>query len=245
MTDITGTGSSRKAIHVPMDVVRPYRPEDEPVVTELLVRAFHDDPGYQHAFPDNRSRALHTILPALLHLRLESGTVRVCERDGTAVGVAVSGPSTVRFGLVAYLRHGLATMPFTLGFATVQRMLSADGEIGELRRSVVPSEPHQYLATLACHPDHQGTGVGGRLMRAFLEEDVDPARQHAALVTTKSDNVVWYRKFGYRVAGQCGIHQSFTAFCMVRRAEFSDGGPPKPAASPQSQSVPIDADVDE
>ncbi len=200
-----------------MERVRPYSAEDESVVTEVLVRAFHDDPGYEYTFPTGRERALRTILPALLRLRLGSGTVRVLERDGFVVGVLVSGSSSVRFGLVDYLRHGLATMPFTLGFSTVRRMLSADGEIGQLRNRVVPTVEHQYVATLACHPDHQGTGVGGRLMRTFLDEDVDPAGQHAALVTTKSDNVRWYRRHGFRVAGQCGIHKSFTAFCMVRQ----------------------------
>lgn len=200
-----------------MERVRPYSAEDESVVTEVLVRAFFDDPGYEYTFPKERDRALRTILPALLRLRLGSGTVRVLERDAGVVGVLVSGSSTVRFGLVDYLRHGLATMPFTLGLSTVRRMLSADGEIGQLRNRVVPTVEHQYVATLACHPDHQGTGVGGRLMRAFLDEDVDPAGQHAALVTTKSDNVRWYRRHGFRVAGQCGIHQSFTTFCMVRQ----------------------------
>jgi predicted N-acetyltransferase YhbS len=201
-----------------MERVRLYQPDDAEAVKGLLVRAFHDDPGYVHTFPEGRTRALQTILPPLLELRRASGSVRVFEREGEVVGCLVSGPSTVRFGLADYLRHGLATMPFTLGFRPVQRMLSVDAEIGQLRNRVVPPVAHRYLATLACDPDHQGTGVGGRLMRAFLDEDVDPTRQYAALMTTKSDNVRWYRTHGFRVAGQCGIHQAFTAFCMVRPA---------------------------
>ena len=69
-----------------MERVRPYSPDDAPTVNDLLVRAFHDDPGYVHTFPDGRTKALQTILPPLLGLRRVSGSVRVFERDGQVVG---------------------------------------------------------------------------------------------------------------------------------------------------------------
>ncbi|MCB9677890.1 MAG: GNAT family N-acetyltransferase [Alphaproteobacteria bacterium] len=185
-------------------------------MTDLLVRAFDDDPGWQHAFPERRAEALAFVMPRLLSLRSGSGTIRLAEREGRVAGVIASGSSAVRFGIVDYLFQGLARMPLQFGWETTRRMLAADSEVGALRNIVQPHVHHLHVAQLAVHPDAQGTGVGTALMRAFLDEDVDPTHQHASLMTTKSDNVLWYERFGFQIAGQCGIRAEFTAWCMVR-----------------------------
>lgn len=201
-----------------MHTLRPYVETDRDAVRDLLVAAFSDDPAYAHAFPDDRERALGIVLPALVSIRASTGgTLTVVEIQDRVVGIRSSTRSTNRPGLATYLRHGLARMPFTLGLTTLRRMLSADAEMAQLRNLVQPLEAHAYLAQIAVHPDHQKTGAGSALMRDWLDE-VDRSQQAAALLTSRAQNVIWYERFGFEIAGQVGIAREFTAWCMVRAA---------------------------
>eukprot|EP00397_Hematodinium_sp_SG-2012_P058509 GEMP01074081.1.p1 GENE.GEMP01074081.1~~GEMP01074081.1.p1 ORF type:complete len:336 (+),score=37.86 GEMP01074081.1:125-1132(+) len=60
------------------------------------------------------------------------------------------------------------------------------------------SSPHFYLSTLAVHPDMQGKGLGGKLLRA-LNQAADRARIPCYLETTGERNVAIYQKYGYKV----------------------------------------------
>ncbi|MEZ4321379.1 MAG: GNAT family N-acetyltransferase [Myxococcota bacterium] len=199
-----------------MIAIRRYTPADDAALLPLLVAAFRNDPGYEHVFREGRDEALTFLMPRLLALRVKVGTVRVAEHDGEVAGVLSSTASNVRLGMVDYVMQGLPRIAWEIGLRTTRRLLDTDREILQLRNTVQPTVHHRYLAQLACHPDHQGQGVGRALMESFLAEEVDPVHQHAALMTTKSTNVLWYGKAGFEIAGQSGIQGAFTAWCMVR-----------------------------
>jgi len=130
------------------------------------------------------------------------------------VGLLVTLPSSTRFGLVSYIRHGLMWLPLRFGWAPLTRLLGADSEMHALQAVAQPPVHHLYIAQLAVRPDHQGKGVGSALMRDLLDTHDSPSP--ISLLTTKSQNVLWYGRFGFKVKGQCGIAQAFTAWCMVR-----------------------------
>jgi len=60
-----------------------------------------------------------------------------------------------------------------------------------------PKEPHFYLNVLGVHPDHQGEGIGAKLLRHTLVE-VDEKKMGAYLETGNPDNIPFYEKFGFR-----------------------------------------------
>lgn len=201
-----------------MSTVRPYTAADHPAVSAVLAAAFDDDPGYVHMFPDNREACLLEVLPRLFSLRVDHGSeATVVELDGRVVAIRVVSSSRLRPTMMMYVRYGLYRMPFTLGMPTVRRMLRADGEVSQLRNLVEPVENHPHLTTLAVHPDAQGRGIGSTLMREWTA--TLPHTSPASLVTTKADNVLFYEKFGFGIAGQVGVAGAFTAWVMTRRTD--------------------------
>jgi ribosomal protein S18 acetylase RimI-like enzyme len=66
---------------------------------------------------------------------------------------------------------------------------------GELKGSYPPNSLY-YLEIAAVHPDSQGLGVGGKLMKAINKHVGDSP---CFLECTNLDNVPFYEKYGFRV----------------------------------------------
>jgi GNAT superfamily N-acetyltransferase len=60
-----------------------------------------------------------------------------------------------------------------------------------------PKEPHWHLGPVGVLPSHQGSGIGTVLMQRFCRE-VDACKAAAYLETDLSENVDFYRKFGFQ-----------------------------------------------
>jgi ribosomal protein S18 acetylase RimI-like enzyme len=78
-----------------------------------------------------------------------------------------------------------------------------------------PTEPHWHLGPLAVDANLQGRGIGSRLMKVVCAR-LDAARDIAWLETDKSENVVFYKKFGFEIAAETDVLDLPTWF-MVRR----------------------------
>lgn len=62
--------------------------------------------------------------------------------------------------------------------------------------------PHHYLVAIGVHPDFQGLGYGGALLReAIRMVDEDPASAGIGLDTASDANQALYEKFGFKVIG--------------------------------------------
>jgi ribosomal protein S18 acetylase RimI-like enzyme len=73
-----------------------------------------------------------------------------------------------------------------------------------------PKDPHWYLYLLVADPDFQRRGIGKMLLDDKLPL-VDEAHVGAYLETQKTDNIAYYRRFG---------------FDLVREVAPVPGGPP-------------------
>lgn len=79
--------------------------------------------------------------------------------------------------------------------ATVSR-----GLLG-LERRHPPQPPHFYLASLGVEPQHQGEGLGSRLLQPVLEI-CDSDGVPAYLESSKESNISFYARHGFRVTGE-------------------------------------------
>jgi len=68
--------------------------------------------------------------------------------------------------------------------------------LDELFEKHHPTDPHWHLAFLAVHPEHQGHGLGSRLM-SHVHEGLDRDGVPAYLEATNADNIRLYRRHGY------------------------------------------------
>ena len=122
-----------------------------------------------------------------------NGEILVAERDETIIGVSVwvEADSGERFRREAVeLGRIAAERPELLRTATVL----------ELVASRHPDQPHLYLSSMAVHPDHRGSGVGGALLRFRLAQaDAVGLPTHLEASTQQSQRL--YERYGFRSVG--------------------------------------------
>jgi len=67
-----------------------------------------------------------------------------------------------------------------------------------------PVEQHWHLGPIGVLPTHQGLGIGSILMKRFCKE-VDACMAKAFLETDLDKNVLFYKKFGFKVVSESEI----------------------------------------
>lgn len=63
-----------------------------------------------------------------------------------------------------------------------------------------PADPHLHLGPIAVEPSAQGRHVGSRLMERYCEE-INRTGLPGYLETDRPENIEFYERFGFEVAG--------------------------------------------
>ena len=157
----------------------------------VLARAYEGNPLLRWVFPDDATRpdATATWLGPPIEQYLAVGVVHVAQTGGRVVGVAAWRPV------------GAGTPPPSLPTPAdaLSALVGADRAARVLAalagtRDLAPATPAAYLNYLAVDPDHQGRGVGARLVRAGQAT----LRTPSWLGTTAAANISFYERLGYR-----------------------------------------------
>ncbi len=64
-----------------------------------------------------------------------------------------------------------------------------------------PRQPHWYILVLGVHPDHQGKGMGGELLRKVLQR-AEEDRVAVYLESSNPKNLDFYRKYGFELTAE-------------------------------------------
>jgi GNAT superfamily N-acetyltransferase len=182
---------------------------DLPVVTRILVEAFHDDPMWgAWAFPDPVTRSQHrrSVFRLVVEGALRYPWVWLAPDDAaTAVWIPPGGDELSpqqEEQVDAVLRESLG--------ARAAAVLHVFDVLAEAR----PGEPHYYLTLLGTDPRHSGGGVGRRLLSANLDR-VD-AEGAAAYLEASDELVPVYERFGFRVRTRFDLAGGPTVNCLWR-----------------------------
>lgn len=168
---------------------------------DVLVDAFWTYPETLHLLPAERTRrfGLTRFMQYTLSDALPFGEVLIAREGDSIVGVAVwKPPARTRRSLAGRLRQGLSLLP--IGIAAPGAVPEAVACSNEMRRRH-PTAPHFYLATIGVHPDRQGIGVGGALLRPILIR-ADKEGVGCYLSTATQENVVWYKRYDFDVTAE-------------------------------------------
>ncbi len=178
--------------------VRVATPADVPAITETISLAFHDDPTWSWAFPDDgRRQEQYAVWWRFLieaALRFEHPAVFVSEGIEAAAIWLPPGESELSAedeervpGLVSELVGDRADefMKLLDGFDQVQ-----------------PTDPpHYYLSLLGVHDRHRGQGIGMRLLRENIAR-FDREGVPTYLESSNAINNPRYEGLGYRKVGE-------------------------------------------
>ena len=176
-----------------MPEVRPATDADLPAIGRALAAAFEDDPVWSWlASPsvDWPTRAAAWFEAEARNQLQGHGTVLV---DDDVRGAAIwSPPKRWKATAGDAIHLALPSLRlFRTGLARSMRTIAAM----EKRH---PREPHWYLAVLGTDPAHQGTGVGGALIRAVTDR-CDEEGLPCYLESSKERNVPYYARHGFAV----------------------------------------------
>jgi GNAT superfamily N-acetyltransferase len=180
-------------------------------VSEMLARAFMDDPLIGHFLPDEqrRRRVLARVFRLLLKLGLP---YRACHAtSGFEAAAFWRPPNGWHVPLWQYILNGPEMLGVFGGGAL--RVMTAMDTI-EKRH---PKEPHWYLQAIGTDPAKQGKGYGSLVMRHQLAA-ADSAHLPCYLESSKSSNIPIYQSFGFRLTGEIALPGGPTIFPMWRDA---------------------------
>jgi ribosomal protein S18 acetylase RimI-like enzyme len=174
------------------------RPEEVPVATASLVRAFWDDPMLTYMFPDSRNRARAMSRFFTIQLRQSpkrhglAYTTEGCR--STALWIPPrTGPPTVR--------DALAQIPTLLSLG---RRAGATLRLAQLVETRHPKLAHYYLGGLGTDPQWQGRGLGSAVIGPVLEI-CDRDGLPAYLESSKEANLNFYRRQGFEVTDEVSV----------------------------------------
>ena len=180
--------------------------------SDVLARAFHDDPAWVWLIPDAARRA--RLLPWLFRVGFDVTAADVYSTEGIVRGASrwmPPGRAPMRVGPTL---KALATTPFKLGMSITPFL--AYGRAVEAMRSDVMPDPHWYLAGIGVDPSAQGQGIG----RALLEPGLAAAAAAglpAVLLTNNAANLPFYEHNGFVVVREGTTPENGPkAWAMVR-----------------------------
>jgi GNAT superfamily N-acetyltransferase len=175
---------------------------DLPALRTVCALAYRTNPLMRWVLPDDATRAdaCAAWLGPSLERYVAHGRVDVAVVGGAVVGLAAWRPAgvvLVQPGSPTTLPSPTGVLRALVGAARADQVLTALGRSAPL----APETPGAYLNYLAVHPDHQGRGLGGTLLRAGLEALRGPAAGTSWLATSDPRNLAFYARHGCTRAG--------------------------------------------
>jgi GNAT superfamily N-acetyltransferase len=183
--------------------------------SQMLARAFFDDPMVEYITPDPVRRERH--LPWFFRLATRYGQQygETYTLPGAVAGAAIWLPPGGNIvGTMRMIRLGLLAGIYRFGPPSFLKFISVMNSLEHLHKRDVPPE-HWYLFLLGIDPSRQGQGVGGTIIQPVLER-ADKDRLPCYLETTKERNLDFYGKHGFDVVVDDRINDGPRYWTMKR-----------------------------
>jgi ribosomal protein S18 acetylase RimI-like enzyme len=173
---------------------------DVDAASEVLARAFFDDPGALIVEPDValRTETIRVLFAPVVRWAIPFGhVIAAFDRDRSMLGVATFVPPGHDTVTDAELEEAGLTTAVAVVPAAAARMLQMTEYLeGQHERGIEGA--HWRLDFYGVEPAAQGTGIGSRLLAAG-HEAADAAGERVWLETFTVENVRFYERRGYRV----------------------------------------------
>lgn len=206
------TDASEASAHALGTRARSANRDDAAALSEMLGRAFFDDPLMCFLLPNENGRhaKMRRLFELLFKLALPFGA---CDVTGNREAAALwRPPGHWHVPLHQYVTHGREF----LGIFGPKMALRAFLAMDQIEKRH-PKEPHFYLQVIGTDPVRQGKGFGGAVMRRHLEI-ADAAGMPTYLESSKERNIPIYQNFGFELKGEIRLRDGPTLYPMWRKA---------------------------
>jgi GNAT superfamily N-acetyltransferase len=184
--------------------------------SEVMGRAFADDPLLQFFMPDDamRNRYIAWFMGMSVDYGLRWGLVHSTPEQVKGAAVWLRPGETV-ITPWRMVQVGAVKALWRLGPANLKRMLSSVDHFEKICQRVM-TEPFWYLMSLGVDPVEQGQGVGGQLITPVLAE-ADKTGQPCYLETQKERNLPFYERQGFEVVATGTLPLGGPEYWTMRR----------------------------
>ena len=191
-----------------MSEVREASLADVGLVASIAAAGFYDDPVFGWVFPDPSARA--ALLPTVF-----DGLARTYLPDRGLVHLV--GDACAAFWRRPDYDHHAPPPQVT---ETVELPYPADvlerfAILGRAMDAVHPRQPHWYLNVISSRPEHQGQGLGGRVLAEVLAV-CDAEGTPAYLESSNPRNMSLYRRHGFEPTGEIPLPDGPSLYPMWR-----------------------------
>jgi GNAT superfamily N-acetyltransferase len=165
---------------------------------ETLIESFYHDPLVEFFWPkeESRARQLSAGLEFMLSLSSKTMSIEIANNRHAAV-IGVSSPEDYPppfFRSMCALSKLMLKSIRLSPFREVKRWIRVYYQLEKMR----PRQPHWYILVLGAHPDHQGKGLGGELLKPILQK-ADEENVAVYLECSNPRSLDFYDKHGFRV----------------------------------------------
>ncbi len=191
-------------------------PADAPTLGATLARAFQDDPVFGWIIPDAHRRAacLPAVFAAFAEAYLPHDETYVA---GDGAGAALWAPA----GTEAVSAEQAEVLGQQLAAVLDEQDLGRAEQVAALLDEHHPAEPCAYLQFMGVVPEHQGRGLGSRLLTTVLQR-CDTTGTPAYLEATSVHNRRLYQRHGFATVGEVRLPQGPVLSRMWRDAAAPD-----------------------
>ena len=165
---------------------------------ETLIAAFYHDPLTEFLLPDEESRTKRLSTGIEFLLGLSSSTWSAGTTNRPCAGMIGAASPEEYPPPFFHLMVGLTKLILKSLSYTPHRVMEQWVRIFHKFDKLLPRQPHWYVLVLGVHPDHQGKGLGGVLLRQVLQR-ADDERVAVYLESSNPKNLDFYRKYGFEV----------------------------------------------
>lgn len=168
--------------------------------SHVLASAFLPDPVWNALFKDMPFETLCSFFegPARYGRKYGQALAYSEKLEGMAVWTHSSKADMTPWRA---LRSGTMGSSFKLGMKFLKKMMLVFTPLEEVRKKNMKGREYNYLMVLGVHPDHQGKGVGKKLLTHVLNES-DKDGLPVYLETSTEKNVEMYKRYGFKVIGE-------------------------------------------
>ena len=165
---------------------------------ETLIASFYHDPLVEFFWPNEeyRARQLSAGLEFLLGLSSATSSIEIANSKCAAV-IGVTPPEGYPppfFNAMVALSKLILKSICLSPLREMKRWIRVYHQLEKMH----PRQPHWYILVLGAHPDHQGKGLGGELLKPILQK-ADEGNVAVYLECSNPKSLDFYDKHGFRV----------------------------------------------
>lgn len=179
---------------------------DKELIIKILSRSFEDNMSVNYLIPQDskRTQRLGELITYSFEMCRLWGKVVISEnRDACAL---VIFPDRKRTTFRSLLIMGRLILK-SIGFRNLRKALNRENQVYAHH----PSTPIYHLWFVGVLPEHQGEGIGSKILDEILRDAAKMGRL-VYLETSSHKNIPWYQKHGFSIYGK--IQLSYTLFLM-------------------------------